>query len=185
MRVWSCSANLRSNTCVELKQLLLNCFPALVLQIVVWTGSNSRHNRFRNGRSTTFPESFLRLGASPDIHVHRTALFFIFLRGHIYLLHSLLPATSEIAASPKYSGPPTPTPTLETGLDYRCGRRGFGSGLGRGFGRIGFRGTGTGVPPPPAPSAVGGGRFGGASGTCVGSKQSDISSAVSSRGLTD
>src|SRR6202162_3202846 len=98
MRVWSCSANLRSNTCVELKQLLLNCFPALVLQIVVWTGSNSRHNRFRNGRSTTFPESFLRLGASPDIHVHRTAVFFIFLRGHIYLLHSLLPATSGIAA---------------------------------------------------------------------------------------
>ena len=55
-------------------------------------------------------------------------------------------------------------------------------------GRCGFRGTGTGTevpPPPPRPSAVGGRRFGGASGACVGSKQSDISSDVSSRGLTD
>src|SRR5216684_7866552 len=70
-----------------------------------------------------------------------------------------------------------------TARDHRCGRRGFGSGFGfgRGFapGRGGFRGigTGTGVPPPPPPSAaLGGGKFGGASGVCVGSKQSDISS---------
>jgi len=73
---------------------------------------------------------------------------FIFLRGHIYLFHSLLPTISEIAASPKYSQVHSasdttdcavlnvrlilqhPTPTLETTIDYRCGRRGFGSGFG-------------------------------------------------------
>src|ERR1700676_701873 len=82
---------------------------------------------------------------------------------------------------------------LGTALDYRCGRRGFGSdfvfGFGRGLGPVrgGFRGTGrgTGVPPPLPPSVLGGGNFGGASGACVGSKQSDMSSDVSSRGLTD
>lgn len=39
------------------------------------------------------------------MHVHRTAVFFIFLRGHIDLLHSLLRATSGIAAVPEsFSG---------------------------------------------------------------------------------
>lgn len=71
---------------------------------------------------------------------------------------------------------------------YRWRRRGaFGCGFGWGFGRgrVGFPGLGgTGTPPPP-PTNVGGGRLGGARGTCVGSKQSDMSSAVSSRGLMD
>ena len=71
--------------------------------------------------------------------------------------------------------------------DYGCRRRG---GLGCVFGRVlgrcrggfpGLPGTGT---PPTVPTDVGG-RFGGASGVCVGSKQSDMSSAVSSRELID
>src|SRR4029077_19766135 len=40
-------------------------------------------------------------------------------------------------------------------------------------------------PLPPRPSDVGAGIFGGGSGACVVSKQSDMSSAVSSRGLMD
>lgn len=47
-------------------------------------------------------------------------------------------------------------------------------------GLVGLAGTA-----PPLPSKVGAGRFGGGSGLCAGSKQSDMSSAVSSLGLMD
>src|SRR4029077_9761066 len=67
---------------------------------------------------------------------------------------------------------------------HRCGLPGLGFSFGCGFGFGGC--TGPGAPPlPPRPSAVGAGSFGGASGTCIGSKQADMSSAVSSRGLMD